>query len=102
MPSLIAVCLALFVLTYLTVAASKLEAGSLDIVINLGIATIKATLVVMFFMHMIYDKALNNLFFIFTIGFMLLFIALAIIDTHAYNADVQSYRSDKAAAASAS
>jgi len=49
----------LLILTAITVGASYIQFGSLNVVIALGIATIKATLVALFFMHLRHDKPVN-------------------------------------------
>ena len=51
---------ALLVLTVLTVGASYVDVGHLNIYVSLGIATAKATLVMMFFMGLKYDNNLNR------------------------------------------
>ena len=48
----------LMVGTYLTVQAAYLDLGPLNTVVALGIAVIKATLVVLFFMHVKYGTRL--------------------------------------------
>ena len=45
--------------TYLTVQAAFLDLGPLNTVVALGIAVIKATLVVLFFMHVKYSTRLT-------------------------------------------
>lgn len=52
-------CLLFF--TALTVAASYLELGVFNAVVALGIAVIKGTLVVLFFMHIRYSSKLTKL-----------------------------------------
>jgi cytochrome c oxidase subunit 4 len=47
--------------TALTVAASYLELGTFNAVVALGIAVIKAVLVVLFFMHLKYSSKLTKL-----------------------------------------
>jgi cytochrome c oxidase subunit 4 len=51
--------IALLVLTAITVGASYIDFGSGNVVIALFIATIKATIVALFFMHLRYDKPVN-------------------------------------------
>jgi len=46
-----AIILTLLALTIITVAAARVDLGRFNIVVALAIATIKATLVVLFFMH---------------------------------------------------
>lgn len=50
---------ALLVLTIITVIAAGFDFGSANVAIALGIATIKATLVALFFMHLLHDKPIN-------------------------------------------
>jgi caa(3)-type oxidase subunit IV len=54
--------LALLVLTFITVKVSYVDLGKFNIVANLGIATLKASLVMAFFMGLKYDTALNRAF----------------------------------------
>lgn len=51
----IQIWLVLLVLTVLTVVMAFVNAGDMNIVIALGIATVKATLVVTVFMHVMFD-----------------------------------------------
>ncbi len=57
----VAIFAALLVGTALTVAASYAELGVFNPIIALGIAVIKATLVVLFFMHVKYSTKLTKL-----------------------------------------
>ena len=54
----IAVFTALMVFTAITVGAAFLDLGPLNNVVMLGIAIVKATLVIMFFMHVKYSTRL--------------------------------------------
>ena len=51
----------LLILTALTVAASFAEMGVFNPIVALGIAVIKATIVVLFFMHVKYSSRLTKL-----------------------------------------
>jgi cytochrome c oxidase subunit 4 len=51
--------IALLILTAITVAASYIDFGAGNVVIALFIATIKATIVALFFMHLRWDKPVN-------------------------------------------
>ncbi len=57
----LAIFAALLVLTALTVAASFVEMGIFNPIVALGIAVVKATLVVLFFMHVKYSTKLTKL-----------------------------------------
>ncbi|NJO12311.1 MAG: hypothetical protein HC872_01255 [Gammaproteobacteria bacterium] len=55
----------LLFLTIVTVAATKVDFGaSINLAIAMLIAVIKATLVVLFFMHLKYDKIFHSVIFI--------------------------------------
>jgi cytochrome c oxidase subunit IV len=73
----------LLFLTVITVAAASFDFGSGNVVIALTIATIKATLVALFFMHLRYEKPVNAV--IATAGFLFLgiFLMFCFIDVDA-------------------
>ena len=50
---------ALLILTAITVGASYIQFGSMNVVIALTIATVKGSLVALFFMHLRHDKPVN-------------------------------------------
>ncbi len=87
---LLAVFFALIVLTILTVYQATFEMGNMELVLSLFIATIKAALVVLFFMHMIHDKPLNAILFLSSFIFVALFIGFTLMDAHAYR-DTKEY-----------
>jgi len=72
---------ALIVLTGLTVGVAYVPLGPLTVPVALGIAGAKATLVVLFFMHLKYDNPVNGLTF--TIGtiFVVVFVTITLLDT---------------------
>ncbi len=57
----VVIFLALAVLTVVTVQAAGHDFGSFNTLIALGIASIKATLVILFFMHVRYSPRLTTL-----------------------------------------
>jgi cytochrome c oxidase subunit 4 len=65
---------ALLFLTVLTIAAASFNFGSANVVIALAIASVKATLVALFFMHLVWDKPVNAI--IAGAGFLFLGIVL--------------------------
>ncbi len=81
---LIAVFLALIVLTFLTVYQSTLDLGNTELIVSLVIATVKASLVILFFMHMIHEKPLNAIAFIGSFIFVALFNGFTLMDARAY------------------
>jgi len=85
---LLAVFAALLVFTWLTVAATAIDLGRLNIWIALAIAAIKATLVALYFMHLRYDRPLNGVIFLFAIFFVMLFVGLVLMDTSHYQPEL--------------
>ncbi len=76
-----AVFAALLVGTGLTVFAATLDLGSFNAPVALGIATIKATLVALFFMHVWHaSERLTKLVVISAIFFLLLLLGLTMSD----------------------
>ncbi len=59
-PLLLGVWGALMVLTGLTVAVSTRDLGSMDLPVAMAIAAVKATLVALIFMHLLWDKAYHS------------------------------------------
>ena len=70
---------ALLVLTVITVYASYLDFGSMNTVVALLIATIKASLVALFFMHLRHDK-FNGVIFVGGLLFLAIFIIWTLFD----------------------
>ncbi len=80
---------ALMVFTVLTVAATGIDLGSnMNLVLALVIATIKATFVCLFFMHLKYDKTLHTIAFLTALLFALLFITFVLMDSSEYQDDI--------------
>lgn len=71
---------ALLILTVITVGASYIDFGQGNVVIALAIATIKATLVALFFMHLAHDKPVNGLIAVAGFIFLGLFLLFDLID----------------------
>ena len=72
--------LALYILTAVTVRVSLILLGGLNVVVAVTIAAIKATLVVLFFMHLLYDNKMYALVFLVAILFLAFFIMLTMFD----------------------
>ena len=85
---LLVVWIALMIGTWLTVAASNVDLGALNIWIGLGIATVKATLVALFYMHLRWDKPFNAFVFVGAFFLLFLFIGFAMMDTAHYQVDL--------------
>lgn len=71
----------LMILTAVTVYVSYLDFGTLNIVIAMVVASIKATAVALFFMHLKFEDKITWLFAIFPLGLLFLLIGMTILDT---------------------
>jgi len=97
---LIVTCLALLFLTVVTVWASKLDFNELqlpelNIIIAIGIAVVKVTIVGLIFMHLRWDRQFTA--FIFVASFVLvgLFISFAMMDTKEYQPEIIQTNSEQ-------
>ena len=77
---LLLVLMALFALTALTVGASTLNLGALNVWLALVIAAAKASLVLLFFMHLKYEAMVLKLSFLATFGFLAIIIGFIFLD----------------------
>jgi len=75
------VWLALLVLTFITVKVSYFNFGIMNLVVAMGVATLKASLVVLFFMHLKYDEKFNAIIFAASLTFLTIFFVLTLADT---------------------
>jgi len=71
---------ALLFLTIITVAAASFNFGSANVVIALAIASVKAILVGLFFMHLIWDKPVNAIVIIAGFLFLGIFLMFDFLD----------------------
>ena len=76
----LAIFATLMVLTVTTVSVAFLDLGPLNLVVALGVAVTKATLVVLFFMHVKYSSKLTWLVVASGFFFVAILIALTMAD----------------------
>ncbi len=89
---LLSVFFALIFLTILTVVtAGSPLLGPFAIFVSMGIATVKASLVALFFMHMFWDKPFNIVVFLSSFLFVSLFIGMTLMDTGEYQNSIDRY-----------
>ena len=74
----------LLVLTVITVAVRYIDVGEFNMVIALGVAVVKATLVALFFMHLRWDRPFNLLTLVASMAFVILMMAFCLMDTAQY------------------
>jgi len=72
--------LLLMVFTGLTVGAAFVDLGPLNIVVALGIAIVKATLVVLFFMHVKYGDRLNWMVIASGLFWLMILLSMLMLD----------------------
>jgi cytochrome c oxidase subunit 4 len=92
---LLGVFVSLVTLTIVTVLVNELDLGQFDIWVALVIATIKASLVCLFFMHMYWEKGFNVIAFFSSIAFVTLFIGLTLMDTNAYREQLEQFPAER-------
>jgi cytochrome c oxidase subunit 4 len=76
----LAILIILLCLTGLTVAAAGVDFGSGNVVIALTIASVKAILVALFFMHLRYEKPVNGVIAAAGFLFLGLFLMFTLLD----------------------
>lgn len=81
---------ALIALTVVTVVSSRLDLGPFNIVLALGIASLKAALVAMFFMHLKYEHRFQAVIFVGALVFVVLFVGFVVFDTTQYQPDLRA------------
>jgi len=75
----------LLVLTVITVLATKIDFGAnINLAIAMVIAVTKATLVILFFMHLRYDRLFHSVVFVSAILAASLFVGFTLMDTSQY------------------
>ena len=88
---LVGVFAVLILLTGLTLAATWLDMGALNLLVALVIATIKAALVALYFMHLRYDHPFNAFVFVVALVFLGLFVGITLMDVRLYQPEIQQY-----------
>jgi cytochrome c oxidase subunit 4 len=75
----------LLFLTIITVLATKVDFGAeINLGIAMAIAVVKATLVILFFMHLRYDRLFHSVVFVSAILAASLFVGFTLMDTNQY------------------
>lgn len=89
---------ALIFFTIATVVISKFHLGAWEVPITMAIATTKATLVAVYFMHLRYDSPFHAMIFCFSLFFVALFLGGTLTDVRAYQKDLIPFSSANAPA----
>lgn len=81
--------IALMFLTVITVTATRIDLGAnYNLALAMAIAVIKATLVVLFFMHLRYDKVFHSVLVVGGILAASLFVGFALMDSGQYQSTI--------------
>ncbi len=94
-PVLLTVFALLMVLTVVTVSATRIDVGSWNLWIAMGIATVKAALVALYFMHLRYDHPFHGLLFLTALVFLALFLSLTLLDTLEYQPAIKTLQESR-------
>ena len=98
---LVVVWIALLIGTWLTVTATYFDLGSFNIWIGLAIATVKAALVALYYMHLRWDRPFNGFVFLTAFLFLGIFVGIALMDTsHYQDTLIPGFATDVGSAAS--
>jgi cytochrome c oxidase subunit 4 len=90
MKLLVGVWGALMVLTVITVAVTLIDFGAqTNLIIAMMIATVKAGLVVTYFMHLRWDRPFHTLIFLGSLLFVSLFISMTLLDKSEYEGSIE-------------
>ena len=81
----ILIWLTLTILTFVTYYVAQIDLGALNVVVALGIAAFKMTLVIWFFMHVRTDNPLTKLFVFAGFFWMAILLALTLGDYFSRN-----------------
>jgi cytochrome c oxidase subunit 4 len=85
MKTLVATGTTLLFLTLLTVLATRVDFGAnINLAVAMVIAVTKATLVVLFFMHLRYDRLFHTVVFVSALCAASLFVGFTLMDTSQY------------------
>jgi cytochrome c oxidase subunit 4 len=76
----VGIFLTLMALTSITIAVAYINLGAMNKVVALGIASFKATLVVLYFMHVKYASRLTKLIVVSGLFFLAILLALTMSD----------------------
>jgi len=88
---LVGTAAALLALTAVTVAVSLVDLGRLNVVVALAIATTKAAIVALVFMHLKYEDRFHLVVLVGAAVFAALLVAFIVFDTTRYQPDVRAH-----------
>ncbi len=93
-PLLVGTWLALMALTVLTVLLAKVHLGQIDFLVAMLIATTKAALVALIFMHLLWDKGFHSVLVVSGVLFLALFMGATMFDRAHYQDSIDALERD--------
>jgi cytochrome c oxidase subunit 4 len=88
---LVGTAAALVALTAVTVAVARLDLGAANVAVALGVATLKASLVALFFMHLKYEHRFHLVVLVGAAVFAAVFASFVLFDASQYRPDVRAH-----------
>lgn len=95
--ALLATAGALLGLTAVTVLVARVDLGEGNVVAALAIASLKAALVALFFMHLKYEHRFFRVILVASVVFAVLFAAFVVFDTTQYQDSIRAAEAAKGA-----
>lgn len=89
---LFAVWISLMFFTGVTVGLSDIDMGEWDIPVAMAIASAKALIVCLFFMHLLYDRPFNGVVFAASLLFVGIFIGITLLDSMQYQPEIEALK----------
>jgi cytochrome c oxidase subunit IV len=90
--TLLLVFVTLIALTAITVGVSCFDFGEWNLIVALSVATAKAALVAIWFMHLRYESPLYTILLFIAIVFLGLFLGITMLDSVQYNPGIQQWQ----------
>ncbi len=89
---------ALLALTFLTVVTSRIDLGAMNTVVALAIASVKAAVVALFFMHLKYEKRFLGVVLASAVFFAVFLVSFVVFDTTQYQPSIRAHSGQTPAA----
>ncbi len=88
---LVGTAAAVIALTGVTVIVSRVDLGVVNVAAALGIATLKASLVALFFMHLKYEHRFHRVVLVGAALFVAVFASFVLFDASQYQPDIRAH-----------
>jgi caa(3)-type oxidase subunit IV len=96
---LVGVLFTLLLLTIATVSVTSFDLGQQgNLIVAMLVATVKAGLVVAFFMHLAWDNKFHLILFLTSVLFVILFLSISVTDRGEYQHDIEYFTQQQEAA----